>query len=304
MQTNRQDIDNFNLLLKNRHEQALASGALQAIQTDPFIVADAGLNFELRKISTIKSKKITQAAKKQKANFDPFAKPDLALKIMNVGPTYSLLFNKFPVFRQHLLLVTRRYVSQIAPLNFADFFALSRILQKTQGLAFYNAGPQAGASQKHKHLQIIPAQAFLHKQVQQIFCCPLAALLHQQKPNKPHFAAFDFAHYATAFNAKTQAMWSIENDCENLATTLYHFYRTGLGYLGMNQVQPDPYNLCISKRGLLLVPRRQDEVRGISLNALAYAGFFLARDDEELNIMRQHGPLRMLREAATDNLQK
>ena len=55
-----------------------------------------------------------------------------------------------------------------------------------------------------------------------------------------------------------------------------------------------PYNLLITRQWMLMVPRSLEFFRGISLNALAFAGAFLVRDQLQLDLLKQHGPLAAL----------
>ena len=56
----------------------------------------------------------------------------------------------------HLLLISRRFVPQEHVLGPGDFVALWSIFEPLGGLAFYNGGAVAGASQPHRHLQWVP----------------------------------------------------------------------------------------------------------------------------------------------------
>ena len=46
------------------------------------------------------------------------------------------------------------------------------------------------------------------------------------------------------------------------------------------------------------VPRSKERFGTIAVNALAFAGSLLARDDEEMKALREAGPMRALREVA------
>src|SRR5690606_5076305 len=65
---------------------------------------------------------------------------------------------KFPVTPRHVLMVTRDFAEQLAPLDDADFDAVARVLAASDGVVFLNGGPLGGASQRHKHLQLTPMQ--------------------------------------------------------------------------------------------------------------------------------------------------
>src|SRR5690606_23263081 len=87
---------------------------------------------------------------------DAFARPDPDLTVSADSATHLALLNKYPVLPHHLLLVTRRSVPQEALLDDDDFAALAGALAEIDGLAFYNGGAVAGASQPRKHLQLVP----------------------------------------------------------------------------------------------------------------------------------------------------
>jgi ATP adenylyltransferase len=62
--------------------------------------------------------------------------------------------------------------------------------------------------------------------------------------------------------------------------------------------QSGPYNLLLTRRFMLLVPRSQECYRNVSLNALAFAGAMLVRDPFELAELYQDGPMHALAAAA------
>ncbi len=59
-----------------------------------------------------------------------------------------------------------------------------------------------------------------------------------------------------------------------------------------------PYNLLITRRWMLLVPRTREFFAGISVNALGFAGSLFVRDKKQLAAAISHGPLRVLREVS------
>ena len=75
----------------------------------------------------------------------------------NLTAKHSLLFNKFPVRKNHLLIITKAKKQQTDLLNKEDFEAVCITMRAMdESFAFYNAGEIAGASQNHKHIQVIP----------------------------------------------------------------------------------------------------------------------------------------------------
>lgn len=73
---------------------------------------------------------------------------------------YRLLFNKYSVCDQHVLLVTSEFQSQLEPLSQRDFKAILMVMRALNAITFFNCGFNAGASIPHKHLQLIPYESF------------------------------------------------------------------------------------------------------------------------------------------------
>src|SRR5699024_10677445 len=97
---------------------------------------------------------------------DPFAPPyESDLVVGELAPAHMVLLNKFPVLDLHALAVTREAEPQTHLLTACDCEALLRLLYSWDSLVFYNAGPEAGASQAHKHLQVIAMSALPQQSV-------------------------------------------------------------------------------------------------------------------------------------------
>lgn len=112
-----------------------------------------GISFILRRVEALNRKPRGGSG----VSGDPFAPPyDPYLLVGEAPPTHVALLNKFPVLSEHLLLVTREYADQRELLNEADFAALAAAMCGQETLGFYNGGREAGASQSHKHLQVVP----------------------------------------------------------------------------------------------------------------------------------------------------
>jgi ATP adenylyltransferase len=62
--------------------------------------------------------------------------------------------------------------------------------------------------------------------------------------------------------------------------------------------QSAPYNLLVAGEWMLLVPRVEEFFRGVSVNALGFAGSLFVKDREQLEVIRTAGPMRMLQAVA------
>ena len=276
-------------------QAALASGALEPIRTEATLLDDAGVRSIVR-IATGLARKVAAGAAPPAAAGprNPFLPYDAAMFVASVTATHVALLNKYPVQRRHLLLVTRTFVPQEALLDGDDWLALAACLGEIDGLGFYNGGAVAGASQPHKHLQLVPL--------------PLAEGV-DGVPIEPLLAGVPAGEAAVQVPGLPCAAFCVRLDPATLAdpiagaTLLDRRYRDLIAAagIGVREVagrlhQATPYNLLVTRRWMLLVPRSRECFGSISLNALAFAGALFVRDEAEATLVRRAGLLAMLRE--------
>lgn len=270
-----------------RAEQALACGALKPIATEIHDVEDAGISFQIRVVSSLQRR----AARPQRGNKprpNPFLPYEKALFVTNISATHICLLNKYPVASHHALIVTRAFEPQENQLTLPDFEALSRCMAERDAVVFYNSGPIAGASQPHKHLQLIPLPA-------NRAALPIEPLLNSNdtigKPTR--LEQLPFAH---AFSL-------IEAPVAETAERLFEIYLALLRFIGWTPAPGPlpPYNLLIRRRFMWLIPRARAEHAGININALGFAGVYLVPDLSALETVRRVGPMALLQEVAVDD---
>jgi ATP adenylyltransferase len=246
-------------LIDARVAEALACGALEPIQTGVESVQDGAASFELRWVESL-ARKPTPATLAAK---NPFLPPyEAPLVLGEVRATHVCLLNKFPVFPGHLLLITREFEPQEADLTLADLEALYRARDALPGLGFYNGGTTAGASQPHKHLQWVPH-----------YDAPLEPLWMSGTLPFRHAAAPTPEHAAAGFAELTRLRHTV----------------------GLSPGRP--WNLLLTRRSMLVVPRSRERVEGLGLNGLAYAGSLFGKTPAALEPWRRRGLLGVLREA-------
>jgi len=258
------------LLACTRH--ALGCGALFPIATEHAVVEEAGVAFQVHVLGAA-VRKLAAGVMQRKSGDNPFLPYDENLFVANASGTHVCLLNKFPILEQHLLLVTRDFEPQESALSLADFEALVRCLGEYDALGFYNGGRLAGASQPHKHLQIVPVP--LGDGPARL---PVEPLLER--------GALPFHHRA----------WRVDGLD---AAALHAHYGEGMESLGLRAGGADtrPYNLLVTRDWLVLLPREQGLVDGIPVNALCFAGALLVLDDTQLETLRQRGPLDVLKQS-------
>jgi sulfate adenylyltransferase (ADP) / ATP adenylyltransferase len=260
--------------------RALAGGALQPIRTHEATVTDRGLPFRVRVVDSLARK--AAARREPQARANPFLPYDPALFVAELSDRHVVLLNKYPVLEDHLLIVTRRFEEQETPLSAEDFAALCHCLAQMDGLGFYNAGVAAGASQRHKHLQLVPRPA--------PGGLPLEPEVH---------AALEIGALATPLPFR-HALAPLDpdwlDDPAAAGLRLAQIYERLLAVVGRGGGRGyGRYNLLVTRDWMMAVPRTQEAHAGVSVNALGFAGLLLARDAAQLEQIRRLGPLRLLR---------
>lgn len=269
--------------IEARRQHALASGALQPIDTALAWAEEAGIRFPVRWISSLARKeaarRFADAARRQPNPFQPW---EAELEVGPLGERHVALLNKFPVMPRHLLIITRAFEPQDAPLASADFAVLAGVIDEAGGLGFYNAGEAAGASQPHRHLQWIP---------------------REDETLLPLLGHFDqLANAASASSPLLRCRHALiplaRTGAQPRETTprLSEAYRAAGEQLGLalDGARAAPYNLLISRDWLLMVPRRRESHQGIPVNALGFAGSLFVRAPDQLDQLRRSSPLGLL----------
>ena len=74
-----------------------------------------------------------------------------------------------------------------------------------------------------------------------------------------------------------------------------------LGAVGLSGIeaqgrmrQSGTYTLLFTRRWMLVVPRSREHFGPVSVNALGFAGSMFVRDDEQMQAVRQAGPMKVL----------
>ena len=142
-------------LIESTTRKALERGALVSLPTDLYVVEDSGIPFQIR-VADLQERKARAQRSPSDEPSNPFLPPDEDLVVTKPGPRHVAVLNKFNVLDHHLLIVTRDFEPQDGFVDRDDLAALGRCMREVDGLGFYNGGEIAGASQPHKHLQLVP----------------------------------------------------------------------------------------------------------------------------------------------------
>lgn len=221
--------------------------------------------------------------------------------VQDLGSTHVLLLNKFNVVENHALIVTKVFEEQNSLLTHADMTALWTCLGEIRGVAFYNAGLIAGASQRHKHMQIVPTPLSPDSDCD----TPFDNALHSCAPVGEIYASKQLRFMHAVMRMEDCARMAMEGMCEEAGVLGMKRYVEMMGCLegriqqGWKEgCRPFGYNLVVTRKWMMIVPRRRECYEGVSVNSLGFVGCLLVRDEEMLSRVRHVGGMQVLRETA------
>jgi len=284
--------------VREQTTRARRGGVLQSLPAESVWVEQGGVRFLVRVVVDLGRKK--QATKKQGEDAgeeaDPFLPYEQELFVADLSDTHLCLLNKFNVLEHHLLIVTRRFESQETWLTRQDFAAVWTCMAQVGGLVFYNAGKRAGASQGHKHLQLVPFPLVPGGPDLPAGSVLAGARFQGRAGIAP---GFPFVHALLRldldkFRSPAAAV-----------ETLFEGYLALLGAIGLKEKTGMPegrlseaYNLLLTGEWMLLVPRSQEGWASISVNALGFAGALLVTSQQQLKELKVLGPMELLKRVA------
>ncbi len=215
---------------------------------------------------------------------NPFSPWDKNLEISLILDSHVLILNKYPVQLGHMLLITSQWQPQNGWLNPSDWEALCKVNLDTQGLWFFNSCPLSGASQPHRHLQLLRrGKGELNCPRESWFLRLLNCELKQEtiversvvvRSNRGEFS-------------KPSSKLFYENYL-NMASEL------GLGSPNSTTKPLHPYNLLITPDWMALIRRSTECAFGFSINALGFAGYLLSIDQSNESWLSKNGPEKLL----------
>ena len=260
-------------IIKLKYLKCLESNFLNFYQSRKasIKVIEGSSPFEVRYCPTLVLKKaevsvnraVPAEAPKPRNPFLPF---DQNLLVSELNSDYVLIFNKFCVVPEHLLIITRDFVEQCSEYAKEDFYVVNQVLdnlREMKPLAFYNSGPDAGASQAHRHFQVIPTEII-----------PIEEHINSvDKFNEP----FMIPLYSSFIHGCIRRPKS-----SDILSNIWYF--EAYQKLKSFCLGKSAYNLLWTQDWMLLVPRRKEftDDNMNSMNAMAFAGYFLVMDERHL----------------------
>lgn len=269
-----------------RAEQARAEQALVPLATD--LLSLPGVEpFVLRRLLSATPKHLRTSGPRP----NPFLPWDPRLEVSRFGDSHVVLLNKYPVQPGHLLLITQHWQPQAGWLDRHDWQAVAEMERDTGGLWFFNSCAAAGASQPHRHLQLLPRSAGCPS-------CPLASRIQGQLEQGHSSWPWQYALSRRGGGAGAERASAGARALELQGHYLEHARLLDLGDPRHDPQPRHPYNLLFTDQWFLSVRRRREHCAGFSVNALGFAGYLLATEASDLQWLRQQGPWQLLRAVA------
>ncbi|KAK3682220.1 inositol phospholipid synthesis and fat-storage-inducing TM-domain-containing protein [Podospora appendiculata] len=160
-------------LVRSAFNSAKTSGALNYYPTQVALLDVNSVPFQLRFSPALANKpKASPGSDATTKPIDPFDNPAPDLLIAPLPPHHILVLNKFAIVPEHFILATRVFKPQTHLLEADDLAATYACIEayhryhetqvETSGagtgelFAFFNSGAHSGASQPHRHVQLLP----------------------------------------------------------------------------------------------------------------------------------------------------
>ncbi|KAI9261028.1 ATP adenylyltransferase-domain-containing protein [Sporodiniella umbellata] len=297
-------MSSLSQLVQSKFEAAKESKDLIAFDTTQTVKDSRGVKFHITLAPTLAKKTgASETSKEQAKKTNPFVNPNPALVVKELDEHF-LLLNKFAVIPNHLLLVTKEERSQKEPLFPNDLYEMFNVF-KAFGpyqplLGFYNCGENSGASQAHKHAQIIPlsTDGSIQPPIKKVFDA-----IHDRHVGQIYaLDQLPFVHVIMQLDANSIGSGK-EATIDYLSQMFFGLMDAMFQQLRENTEQlATSYNFLMTQEFMMLIPRQKenatvhwkDQVYEFSLNSLPFAGFFLSKNKEEQEVLEAQDDLMAL----------
>ncbi|KAI0887176.1 HIT-like protein [Annulohypoxylon maeteangense] len=289
---------NLPALVKAAFDKARVSGDITYYPTQVAVLTPGSIAFQLRYAPSLALK--PKAPKPKEPNgkpFNPFENPSPAMLVAELPPSHRLVLNKFAIVPEHFILVTREFKPQTHVLEKDDIDATFACIQAYRGVgqdlfAFFNSGPHSGASQPHRHLQLLPV-ASMRTGLEDVDrgsqwnvladtltgsskTLPFNVFTRSIRPDMS--AEERHSAYLELYRHAVKAVYpDIEAHDEGEAQISYNFAMTG-----------STMALCPrTAEGVMLKNKSGEDIGQVSLNGTVLAGTALVKNQAEWDALRE-----------------
>jgi ATP adenylyltransferase/5',5'''-P-1,P-4-tetraphosphate phosphorylase II len=209
------------------------------------------------------------------ADFDP------KLTVSKIHDTHVLVLNRFAVYRpQYLIITLDSFRRQTENLDKTDLATAWTVLQglPDEHFIMFNCGSEAGCSRLHKHLQVIP-------------CSEDFPLFPDQDELDPSEVPFQyFIHRVDS--TKEETAEDMLATYEDLRQQAFQAWQSAMG----TTKDYFPHNMMLTKRWMMVVPRRRSAFQGASANAAGMMGLVWVTSQDQADKWTEARPTKVLEE--------
>jgi ATP adenylyltransferase len=212
---------------------------------------------------------------------DPFAPPRKAV-ICSVPPEFVCMLNKYSLEKGHFLVVTDEFVPQTGPVRPQDLVMLLDVVQRPskRTYAFLNGGPDAGASQEHRHFQFMEVPE-LGAPV-----WPDAIFNANPKATEPQsHPAVPIAHFLLPI---------LDASEEALVRSWQKLYAQAQKTAGRDD-EKMPFSFLLTREYMMILPRKQSNWEDISIGGTMMVGSIPVEDPKHLDAVKETGIIEIMR---------
>lgn len=211
---------------------------------------------------------------------------DPPIEITSINKTHILLYNKFCISKSQMMIVTAdSYRRQHDALDGDDLEVAYTVLfaMASPHFVFFNGGVIAGASRKHKHLQVMRISK-------------TSTHLLVAKDSSKDFPPLPYKYFCIDFADQKQPSkdWLLKTyknllgQCEEL--------------LSGKPGESVPHDVVLTKKWMLVIPRLRRNFEGSSdVNAAGMIGMIWLKYDEEVAKWMELGPAKVLGHLGVSN---
>ncbi|CAI5711068.1 unnamed protein product [Peronospora destructor] len=294
-------------------QRARQSQAIQKITANYKLLpasAEHGIRYILW-VADASYNKPKTAETKPKTFRDPFAKKNLEpdLFVTQLHGTHNLVLNKFSIVDEHVVLATVEFAPQEQPLKAADFRAMWTATKGLDAFAFFNCGYESGASQPHKHMQLMTYSSI--KEITGLDMPPLLQFIDHKLREYPisetvWLPELPFCHFLHRLDLPNDI------DSEKATANIVVIYNKVLNQMNSTKYPNTPaqagpssatlplpvaYNMLLTSSYLFIIPRKAQRFNGIEVNSIGFIGSFFVRNNEQRIFLETHdGPMELLRQ--------
>ena len=249
-----------------RSEQAISSKSIIPFKTNLHEFQQGKYNY---KLVTLIGKLRTQTSPSCGPHINPFSPWEKDLEISKINNTHVLILNKYPVEIGHMLLITDRWQPQNGWLTLEDWEALVTVNKDTNGLWFFNNSFNAGASQPHRHLQLL-------RRTKEDHLFPRQQWFENQLMNESN------VNNVIARSTIVKPIKNIKSAREINISYLSLCKKLKIGDPQIDSLPLKSYNILLTNKWISIITRSIESYKGFNINALGFAGYLLANKNSDV----------------------